>query len=70
MARPLIAIIDGGGAMAALDEIVIDLYRKFKKLGKRASVAQRLLAHLRQGCAAWCLVRLVNIRPLSRMDVR
>jgi hypothetical protein len=49
VARALIEIIDGRGGMAALDEILIDLYRKFKKLGKRASVAQRLLALLRQG---------------------
>jgi hypothetical protein len=49
VARPLIEIIDGRGGMAALDEILIDRYRKFKKLGKRAIVAQRLLALLRQG---------------------
>jgi hypothetical protein len=47
--HPLIEIIDGRGGTAALDEILIDLYRKYKKLGRRASVAQRLLVLSRRG---------------------
>lgn len=49
MTHPLIEIIDGRGGTAALDEILIDLYRKYKKLGRRASVAQRLLVLSRRG---------------------
>jgi hypothetical protein len=44
VARALIEIIDGRGGMAAFDEILIDLDRRFKKLGERASVAHTLLA--------------------------
>jgi hypothetical protein len=47
--HPLIEIIDGRRGTAALDEILIDLYRKYKKLGRRASVAQRLLVLSRRG---------------------
>jgi hypothetical protein len=46
---PLIEIIDGRGGTATLDEILIDLYRKFKKVGKRMVVAKRLLFLSRRG---------------------
>jgi hypothetical protein len=49
VAHPLIEIIDGRGGTATLDEILIDLYRKYKKVGKRASVARRLSVLLRRG---------------------
>jgi hypothetical protein len=45
----LIEIIDGRGGTATLDEILIDLYRKYKKVGKRANVAKRLLFLSRRG---------------------
>ena len=45
----LIGIIDGRGGTATLDEILIDLYRKYKKVGKRANVAKRLLFLSRRG---------------------
>jgi hypothetical protein len=47
--HPLIEIIDGRGGTATLDEILIDLYRKYKKVGKRASVVQRLSVLSRRG---------------------
>jgi hypothetical protein len=46
---PLIEIIDARGGTATLDEILIDLYRKYKKIGKRASIAKRLLFLSRRG---------------------
>jgi hypothetical protein len=55
VAHPLIEIIDGRGGTATLDEILIDLYRRYKKVGKRASVAQRLSVLSRRG-----LCRLVS----------
>ena len=45
----LIEIIDGRGGTATLDEILIDLYRKYKKIGRRANVAKRLLFLSRRG---------------------
>jgi hypothetical protein len=45
----LIEIIDGRGGTATLDEILIDLYRKYKKVGRRANVAKRLLFLSRRG---------------------
>lgn len=53
----LIEIIDGRGGTATLDEILIDLYRKYKKVGKRANVAKRLLFLSRtrlMPVGAWC----------------
>jgi hypothetical protein len=49
VAHPLIEIIDGRAGTATLDEILIDLYRKYTKVGKRASVAKRLLFLPRRG---------------------
>jgi hypothetical protein len=68
VAHPLIEIVDGRGGTATLDEILIDLDRKYKKVGKRASVARRLSVLLR-----WGLCRLVPgvsgyYTPPSRID--
>jgi hypothetical protein len=38
----LIKIIDGRGGTATLDEILIDLYRKHKEIGKRPLIANKL----------------------------
>jgi hypothetical protein len=65
VAHPLIEIVDGRGGTATLDEILIDLDRKYKKVGKRASVARRLSVLLRWGL---CRVSVVTIQPPSRID--
>jgi hypothetical protein len=66
----LIEIIDARGGTATLDEILIDLYRKYKKVGKRASVVQRLPVLSRRGLCWLCQVHVVTIQPRGQMDVR
>ena len=39
---PIIQIIDARGGTASLDEILIDLYRKYKEVGKRNIVSNKL----------------------------
>jgi hypothetical protein len=46
---PLIAIIDRRGGTATLDEILIDLYREYRKIGTRTIVKKRLLFLSRRG---------------------
>jgi hypothetical protein len=46
---PLIQIIDDRGGTASLDEILIDLYRKHKEIGKRNIISNRLYRLARRG---------------------
>lgn len=46
---PLIKIIQGRGGIATLDEILIDLYRKYKEIGKRPIVSNKLYRLSRRG---------------------
>jgi hypothetical protein len=46
---PLIKIINGRGGTATLDEILIDLWRKYKEVGKRAMVSNKLYRLSRRG---------------------
>jgi len=39
---PIIKIINGRGGTASLDEVLIDLFRKYKEIGKRPIVANKL----------------------------
>lgn len=48
-ADPIIKVIEGRGGTATLDEILIDLYRKFKEVGKRPIVANKLYRLSRRG---------------------
>jgi hypothetical protein len=51
---PLIQIIDDRGGTATIDEILIDLYRKHKEIGKRAVISNKLYRLSRRGlCAAF-----------------
>ena len=45
----LIKIINGRGGIATLDEILIDLYRKYKEIGKRPIVSNKLYRLSRRG---------------------
>jgi hypothetical protein len=45
----LIKIINGRGGTATLDEILIDLYRKYKEIGKRAIISNKLYRLSRRG---------------------
>jgi hypothetical protein len=50
---PLIQIIDDRGGTATIDEILIDLYRKHREIGKRAVISNKLYRLTRRGlCAA------------------
>jgi hypothetical protein len=46
---PIIKIIQGRGGVATLDEILIDLYRKYNEIGKRPIVANKLYRLSRRG---------------------
>jgi hypothetical protein len=46
---PLIKIIQGRGGTATLDEILIDLYRKYKDIGKRPIISNKLYRLSRRG---------------------
>lgn len=46
---PLIKVIEGRGGTATLDEILIDLYRKYKEIGKRPIVSNKLYRLSRRG---------------------
>jgi hypothetical protein len=56
VAHPLIEIIDGRGGTATLDEILIDLDRKYSQFFCDGV------------CAGWCRVSVVTIQPPSRID--
>lgn len=45
----IIKVIEGRGGTATIDEILIDLYRKFKEIGKRPIVANKLYRLSRRG---------------------
>jgi len=45
----LIKVIQGRGGVATLDEILIDLYRKYKEIGKRPIVSNKLYRLSRRG---------------------
>jgi hypothetical protein len=50
---PLIAIINARGGTASIDEILVDLYRKYKEVGKRPIISNKLYRFSRRGlCAA------------------
>jgi len=46
---PLIKIINARGGTATLDEILIDLWRKYKEVGKRAMISNKLYRLSRRG---------------------
>jgi hypothetical protein len=46
---PIIQIIEGRGGTASLDEILIDLFRKHKEIGKRNIVSNKLYRLARRG---------------------
>jgi hypothetical protein len=50
---PLIAIINDRGGTASIDEILVDLYRKYGEIGKRPIISNKLYRFSRRGlCAA------------------
>lgn len=50
---PLITIINDRGGTASIDEILVDLYRKFGEIGKRPIISNKLYRFSRRGlCAA------------------
>ena len=50
---PLITIINDRGGTASIDEILVDLYRKFNEIGKRPIISNKLYRFSRRGlCAA------------------
>ena len=67
--HPLIEIINGRGGTATLDEILIDLYRKYKKVGKRASVAKDSYFFRDGAGAGWCLARKVTTHKPDRCEI-
>jgi hypothetical protein len=49
---PLITIINDRGGTASIDEILVDLYRKFGDIGKRPIVSNKLYRFSRRGLCA------------------
>ncbi len=65
---PLIAIINGRGGTATLDEILIDLWRKYKELGKRPIISNKLYRLSKRGLC-WPLPGKKGVYTTTRPNV-